>query len=72
MSLELVQPEEWIIKDWVGTVKFNGETFPSMEDAMGRINNYLLSCYPWLEHDDKQFTKYIDEYAIELKNEEYQ
>lgn len=52
---------KFIIKDWAGNTKFDGETFDSFEDGWDRIYCYLNEKYP---NDDAERESWYEEYQI--------
>ena len=54
----------WIIKDWVGNIKFNGEKFESFGEARGAINEEAYVMFPDSEDDQNAYCE--DMYAINI------
>jgi len=58
--------EEWIIKDWTGSIKFNGMKFKSFEDADEFLTEWIYKNYPHTVDDEKAFSEERGEYYAEL------
>jgi len=61
--------KQYIIHDWAGNHKFQGEEFRTITAASDFLEDQVLKLYPETQDNEELFYEQMNEYSIDKKEE---